>query len=703
MKNKRNLAKITKRNTHKRKSKEAAKRALMKMVNECGVSCDGAKIGFSSDRGPRGGGYYGDRSEDIMVRGVYSGSKSGYGFVTSEDYNKDIFIPRDKTKGAMDGDVVEIIFHSYINRDGETKTEGKVVKVVDVARKTVIGSLSEEITRHGRRMFRRFYLQPDDHRLGVTPYVLDRGLAEVGDKVEAIIRRDGTNEPYCEIIRIFGKDDSREANYQAILSECSIPTEFSEDELNEAEKSAAEELTADGRADLRHETIFTIDGEGAKDLDDAVSLRRLPGGGFRLGVHIADVSHYVRERTPLDRCAMSRGTSVYFTDKVVPMLPTALSNGACSLNSDEDKYTLSAIIDLDGEGSIIKCDLKNAIIRSRVRGVYSEVNSLLGGVASPEIKKKYASVKPTLEKMNELYEILLAKSKKRGAIDFDADEAVIILGSDGAPISIEKRERGLGERMIEQFMLTANEAVATYLTERGIPCVYRIHETPPEDAFADFLNYLESLGFDVRRLRKSEPTPAMLSDILAMAGERGLGEAVSYTMLRSMAKAKYSEVRHGHFGLGIENYCHFTSPIRRLSDLATHRIIKKVVFEGKRAENYSSYARRAAAAATEGELRALSAERRITDLYKVIFMSDRVGEEFTAVVNSITSFGMFVTLPNTCEGLIPISELDGVFSFDERNLTLRSRYKTYHIADRLNVRLEEANISRGKLRFSVVE
>ena len=703
MKNKRNLAKITKRNTHKRKSKEAAKRALMKAVSECGVSYEGAKIGFVNDRGPRGGSYYGDRSEDIMVRGVFSGSKSGYGFVTSEDYNKDIFIPRDKTKGAMDGDVVEIIYHSYINRDGETKTEGRVVKIAEVARKTVIGSLSEEITRHGRRMFRRFYLQPDDHRLGVTPYVLDRGLAEVGDKVEAIIRRDGTNEPYCEIIRIFGKDDSREANYAAILAECSIPTEFSEDELNEAEKSAAEELTTNGRADLRHETIFTIDGEGAKDLDDAVSLRRLPGGGFRLGVHIADVSHYVRERTPLDRCAMSRGTSVYFTDKVVPMLPTALSNGACSLNSDEDKYTLSAIIDLDSEGNIIKCDLKNAIIRSRVRGVYSEVNSLLGGVASTEIKKKYASVKPTLEKMKELYEILLTKSKKRGAIDFDADEAVIILSPDGAPISIEKRERGLGERMIEQFMLTANEAVATYLTERGIPCVYRIHEMPPEDAFADFLNYLESLGFDVRRLRKSEPTPGMLSDILAMADERGMGDAVSYTMLRSLAKAKYSEVRHGHFGLGIENYCHFTSPIRRLSDLATHRIIKKVIFEGKRAENYSSYARRAAAAATEGEIRALSAERRITDLYKVIYMSDRVGEEFTAVVNSITSFGMFVTLPNTCEGLIPISELDGVYSFDERNLTLRSRYKTYHIADRLNVRLEEANISRGKLRFSVVE
>ena len=385
---KKSFNKFSKRNVHKRKAKSQMIENIKGQLDGNGISYNGAKISVSTDSGRRGRVSPKAGREEIRTRGVFSGSKSGFGFVTVEESERDIFIPEDRTMGAIHGDLVEIIYHTYRTRDGETKTEGRVVKIAEVARKTVIGSLSEEITRHGRRMFRRFYLQPDDHRLGVTPYVLDRGPAEVGDKVEAIIRRDGTNEPYCEIIRIFGKDDSREANYAAILAECSIPTEFSEDELNEAEKSAAEELTTDGRADLRRETIFTIDGEGAKDLDDAVSLRRLPGGGWRLGVHIADVSHYVRERTPLDRCAMSRGTSVYFTDKVVPMLPTALSNGACSLNSDEDKYTLSAIIDLDADGNITRCDLKNAIIRSHVRGVYSEVNSLLGGVASSEIKKK---------------------------------------------------------------------------------------------------------------------------------------------------------------------------------------------------------------------------------------------------------------------------------------------------------------------------
>ena len=702
MKNKRNLQKITKRNTHKRRTKEAQKRELMKALSDIGVSGDGVKIKFSSDKGPRGS-FYGDRGEDTLSRGVFSGSRSGYGFVRIAEADRDIFIPQDKTRGAMDGDTVEIIYHSYINREGENKTEGRVTKIIDVARRTVVGSLSEEIVRHGRRVFRRFYIQPSDPRLGITPYVIERGAAEVGDKVEAVIRRDGTSEPYCDIIRIFGRDDSREANYAAILSECGIPTEFSTEELSLAELVAAEPLTDEGRTDLRGEMIFTIDGEGAKDLDDAISLRLLPGGNYRLGVHIADVSHYVRERTSLDRCAMARGTSVYFTDKVVPMLPPVLSNGACSLNAGEDKYTLSAIIDIDSEGNIKKTELKNSIINSRVRGVYSEVNSLLLGSATAQIKKKYARVEPTLRKMLGLYEILLKKSQRRGAIDFDADEAVIILGTDGAPIDIVRRERGVSERMIEQFMLCANEAVATYLTDRGIPCVYRVHENPPEDGFSSFLNYLESLGFDVRSLRRSEPTPRMLSEILERAEKRGMGEAVSYTMLRSMAKAKYSELRAPHFGLGIDNYCHFTSPIRRLSDLATHRIIKKVIFEAKPQKNYASYARRAAAAATEGEIRAVTAERRIEDLYKVIYMSDRVGEEFTATVNSITGFGMFVSLDNTCEGLVPISELPGVFSFDERNLTLRSKNKTYRIADRVRVCLEEASISRGKLRFSIVE
>ena len=694
MKKKKDFSKFTKRNTHKRRSKEAAKNELLKMVREIGVNADGLKIKNTLDR---------SRSENISARGIYSGSKSSFGFVSLEGEKDDIFIPGGNSHGAIDGDFVEIVYHKFRNRDGEIKTEGRVTKIVEMGRKTIIGTLDEDYRRHGRRYFRVFYIQPDDPRIGLTPYVSDLGGARLGDKVEALIRRDGSSNPLCDVIRVFGESDSREANYQAILTECEIVSEFTPEELKCAEDVASEPLSKEGRDDLTGEVIFTIDGEGAKDLDDAVSLRRLPGGGYKLGVHIADVSHYVREKTPLDRCVMQRGTSVYFTDKVVPMLPPVLSNGVCSLNADEDKYALSAIISLDKDGNIIDLALKQTVIRSRVRGVYSEVNRLLSGEADRELKKKYSSVLPTLIKMKELYEILLAKSKARGAIDFDADEAVIQLNEKGEPIAIEKRERGVAERMIEQFMLTANEAVASYLSEKSIPCVYRVHEAPPSEHFSEFLGYLESLGFDVRDLRKGDPTPKMLSAILEKADEKGLFDPVSYAMLRSMAKAKYSEENSGHFGLGIEKYCHFTSPIRRLSDLATHRIIKKVLFESKRPESYVSYSRRAAVAATEGEIRAISAERRIEDLYKVIFMSEHVGEIFPATVSSITSFGMFCTLQNTCEGLVPMSEMPGVFTFDERNITLRSSTMTYHIADSLFVRLEEANITRGKLRFSVAK
>lgn len=694
MKKKKDFTKFTKRNTHKRRSKEAAKRELMKAVRECGVGTDALKIRDIDNP---------SRSENITARGIYSGSKSTFGFVSLEGEREDIFIPGGNSRGAIDGDFVEIIYHKYRNRDGETKTEGRVTKIVEVGRKTVIGTLCEDVRRHGRRYFRVFYVQPDDPRIGLVPYVSDLGGARLGEKVEALIRRDGSSNPLCDVIRIFGESESREANYEAILAECDIITEFTPEELSAADAVAAEPLTKEGRDDLTGEVIFTIDGEGAKDLDDAISLRRLPGGGYKLGVHIADVSHYVREKTALDRCVMQRGTSVYFTDKVVPMLPPVLSNGVCSLNANEDKYALSAFINLDKEGNIVGLSIKQSVIRSRVRGVYSEVNMLLSGEADSGIKKKYSSVLPTITKMQELYEILLKKSNSRGAIDFDADEAVILLNEAGTPVAIERRDRGTAERMIEQFMLTANEAVATFLTERQIPCVYRVHEAPPKEHFSDFLNYLDSLGFDVRHLRKGDPTPGMLSDLLCRAEERGMLESVSYTMLRAMAKAKYSEVKSSHFGLGIENYCHFTSPIRRLSDLATHRIIKKVLFENRRPESYSSYARRAATAATEGEIRAVTAERRIEDLYKVIYMSEHVGEVFTATVSSITSFGMFCTLSNTCEGLVPISEMPGAFTFDERNLTLRSSTMTYHIADKVYVRLEEANITRGKLRFSVAK
>ena len=702
---KKDFSKFTKRNTHKRRNKEKARAELLRILEQTNVRADSMRFNDSLDLGRRGRITVRPGREEIKAKGVFSSSKSGFGFVTPENSEgqRDIFIPEDKTLGAIDGDVVEIIYHTYKSRLGEEKTEGRVTKIVEFGRKTVIGTIDEESYPYrGKRIVApRYVLIPDDRALNTSFRVTELFGALPGDKVEASITRDGSRIPDCKVIRSFGRADSKEANYESILAECAITVDFTPAELAEAEFFASVPISEEGRV-RRNEIIFTIDGADAKDLDDAVSLRRLPGGGWQLGVHIADVSSYVKERTHLDRAAMARGTSVYFTDKVVPMLPKALSNGACSLNAGEDKYALSAIIKLGSDGAIESTEVIPTIINSRVRGVYSEVNEILANEADAATRAKYKAVIPTLNRMHELYLLLAERSSRRGAVELDSTEAAVILSEDGVPLDIVKRERGVAERMIEQFMLTANEAVARLLTEKEIPCVYRVHENPPPDKLADFLNYVHNLGFDASVISARNAEPKDFSHLLMLAGEKGLSRPVSYTMLRTMSKAKYSEVCAGHFGLALKHYCHFTSPIRRLSDLATHRIIHKVLIEGKRPELYAKYARRAAVAATEAELRALSAERRIENLYKVIYMSDKIGQEFDAIINSITSFGFFAELDNTCEGLVPISELYGMFSFDEKNLTLRSRNKIYRIGDSVRVRLEEADIIRGKLRFSVV-
>ena len=700
------LDKFSKRNTHKRKSKERAKNELLRAVAETGVGMDSLKLSFSNDGGRRSRSSDKARRDEKIIKGVFSSSKSGFGFVTpmNQETERDIFIPEGRTASAIDGDLVEISYHSYTSRFGEEKTEGRVRKILEFGRKTIVGTLSSYTGFKTGKGYSPLKLTviPDDPAILLRPIVRETAGADIDDKVEVRLNRSAGYPIECDVIRNFGNAYTKTANYDAILSECEIKTDFTREELAEAEFFASMPILDEGRVRRTQDVIFTIDGIGAKDLDDAVSLKKLRGGTWQLGVHIADVSHYVREHTHLDRAVMARGTSVYFADKVVPMLPPSLSNGACSLNPGEDKYALSAIINLSADGEILSCKLEPSIIRSRVRGIYSEVNEIFEKNASPEIKKKYKEVIPTLEKMRELYLVLLRRSEMRGALDLETPEAEIILANEGAPVDIIKRTRGDAERLIEQFMLCANEAVAGLLFEKHIPCVYRVHEAPPPEKLSEFITFAHNLGFDTSAISKEKSSSSDFSTLLSKARERGISAQVSYSMLRSMAKAKYSDVKSAHFGLGIDCYCHFTSPIRRLSDLATHRIIHKALIENKRPEIYSGYARRAAAAATEAELKALTAERRIENLYKVIYMERFIGEEFDATISSVTAFGFFAELENTCEGLVPISELPGVFTFDEKNIMLRSRSITYKLADRVRVKLEEADIIRGKLRFSVL-
>ena len=463
---------------------------------------------------------------------------------------------------------------------------------------------------------------------------------------------------------------------------------------------AALPIDPDGRERVSP-LAFTMDSASAKDLDDAVSIEKTEKG-FLLGVHIADVSEYVLPKTPLDAAAMERGTSVYFADRVVPMLPPALSNGACSLNAGEDKAVLSAYLEIDAEGEILSCRLARGVMRSRVRGVYSEINDVLEKGDRSPFFEKYEAVFPSLLLMREAADVLTKRAQRHGALDFEAPAAYIVLDDEGMPADILPVLRGESERLIEEFMLTANRGVATLLHERGFPCVYRVHEAPVPEKLSDFLTYAHNLGLSTAHIKEGKVTAKELSLLLAEAEEKGLLRAVSYPLLRAMAKAKYSAEAHGHFGLSFPLYCHFTSPIRRLSDLATHRIVKAVLLDGEAPEKYARYAARAAEAATEAELRALSAEREIDALYKALYLSRHIGEEYDATLSSVTSFGAFAELSNTAEGLLPIEELPGYFTYDEDALALRSSKFSLRIADRVRVKVERVDIPNRRAVFSLV-
>ncbi len=619
--------------------------------------------------------------------GRFSGTRRGFGFVEREDA-PDVFVPGHRCAGALDGDTVRVA----ILREGE-RPEGEILEVITLAHPTLFGTVVRD-TELDLRPHGELWLLPDHPHL--PPHRLLGNRARPGDKIEA--RPVSYGE--AVLVRSFGRATSRYANYAAILAECAVPTEFSPEALEEATAAASRPLGEEGRLRPR-DVILTIDGAGAKDLDDAISVRR-HGDGFILGVHIADVSHYVTPGSALDATAHERGSSVYFADRVVPMLPEALSNGACSLNAGEAKYAVTAEITLDAHGEIRKTKLYKSIIKSRVRGVYSEVNDLFAKGEASAFYPKYREVYATLSKMRELYAILRERDRRRGILELETSEPVILLDEAGEPTEIVKAERGEAERLIEAFMLTANRAVATLLNERGIPCVYRIHEPPPPEKYRELCDYLTSLSLPLPWRRDEEPSSAALSRLLAEAAARGLAAPVSMTVLRSLSKARYAAAPSPHFGLALPLYCHFTSPIRRLSDLVTHRILSAVLLAGAPITKYRASARRGAEAATEGELRAVTAERRIEALFKTVYMKKHIGETFEGTVTSVTPHGYYVELDNTCEGLVPLSLLDGDYRYDERRRTLSRGDTVIAIGDAATIRVREADVAVGKVTFEPI-
>lgn len=675
--------------------KARRKRALESMVRELGYDTRYVHI-TDTQLSPRTTHPTGPMTERAV--GIFSSSERGFGFVRVEGRTRDVFIPAGHTAGAISGDTVEVRFRTFTAMD-EEKTEGRVERITQPLR-TVIGTIAvyDDPTFACRRTVRRYTLIPDDRRIRITPHVDDLGGARIGDKVELTLHRT-SGDLRGRVTRVYGPADERAGNYEAILDDCGIEVDFPPDVLQQADAAAARPIDWDKRVDYRTHTVFTIDGADAKDLDDALSVRRLPGGGFQLCVHIADVSYYVDEKTPLDRAAMRRGTSVYFTDRVVPMLPPVLSNGVCSLNEGEDRAVLTVRMTVAPDGEITRTEIFPAVIRSRLRGVYSEINDVLQQQSLSPFYQKYRPILRALSALCDLYQARKARSRARGAMELDSAEAVILVDKRGEPYDIRRRTRGLSEQIIEHCMLAAGEAVATYMTAHHAPCVYRTHERPPEAQMRELLPYLHGLGLDIRGIDAASVTQTQISRLLTQAEEKGLSVPVSYRVLRAMSKATYQPVLAPHFGLAAPVYCHFTAPIRRVADLAVHRLLRRVLMEDAPSARYASFAARASRAAAEAELRAQEAERRIDALYKALYMQRFIGEVFDATVTSVASFGLFCTLDNTCEGLIPIDSLGGVFLFDEPTLTLRSRDTRYRIGDRLRVRLEEVDVSGGRLRF----
>ncbi len=667
--------------------------------------------------------------DDTVVEGLFNYSGRGFGFcVPDEVYGmEDIFIPRRKTMGAMRGDRVRVKILE--KADGTLSTEGEVIQA-EHCRDSLIGTL------HVHRSYA--YVTPDNKRDGVIVYVprkdVDTSDARDGYKVEvcpsgeefftrsrSISVKGPKNMPYFDtmgrITRVFGSALSKDANYAAILYSAGIRTAFPDSVLTHADTVSREKLTMDGRADLRDKIIFTIDGAGAKDLDDAISLEVLPDGKRILGVHIADVSHYVRQNTPTEEEARLRGTSVYFTDKVVPMLPEALSNDACSLNAHTDKYALSAEITLDEHGNRLSTRVFKSVIRSTVRGVYEEVNDLFESGESSLYYEKYKSVYSTLTEMRRLYEQLKALSDSRGVMELEDSEATILLDGDGKPVDIIRRERGIGEKLIEQFMLQANMGVAEVLKSLDLPCLYRIHEDPSEEKLTGFVTFAHNIGLDTRGILDTEISSRdlarRLGEILKDAAERGIADVVSNVMLRSMMKAKYQSVSLPHFGLGADTYCHFTSPIRRYPDLFVHTVITAVLerrglnelsadTSKAKVENSVPELEKCAPergiSSSECEVRAQNAERDITDMYMTLYMADKIGEQFSGSVSGVIRSGIFVRCDNLVEGFVPMTCFPGAKVNDEL-MTVFAGGETITLGTRMNVVLVDADVSTGKITF----
>lgn len=638
------------------------------------------------------------------IEGIFRANEKGFGFVEIENREEDLFIPPNSVNGALNGDIVHVVI--YKQKEGTKRAEAKVVRIVKREKETVVG-IFQKSKNFG-------FVVPDDKKFGTDIFISKSKCKEAknNDKVIAKILKypeHGKNAE-GEIVEIIGNVNQAGVDMLSVIKEFDLPNEFPSFVQEEA-KTISQQINlndAKNRIDLRNNIIFTIDGEDAKDLDDAVAVRKLENGNYILDVHIADVSYYVKEDSKLDKEAIKRGTSVYMFDRVVPMLPFELSNGICSLNAGQDRFALSCSMEIDEKGNVISSDVYKSVINVTKRMTYTNVNKIINN-SDEEVLKQYNEYISNFKLMEELALILKNRRLNQGYLNLDIPESKIILDKRGKAIEVKKYETTFANEIIEQFMLTANETIAEKFYWLEAPFIYRVHEEPDYEKIQETNKFLFNIGEKIK-VSKDNIRPKAFSDVLEKLKGTEYEKVISTLILRTLKIAKYESENKGHFGIASKYYCHFTSPIRRYPDLFIHRVISEYLEKNynlnkERIIELESKATKYAEASSECEKIATKAERDAEDIKKAEFMEDKIGEEYFGIISSITNFGMFVELESTVEGLIRFENMGNeYFIYDEDRKTLigERTNRVFKIGDQVKIRVIEANKMLRKIAFELV-
>ncbi len=634
-----------------------------------------------------------------LKRGIMRANKKGFGFVDIDDSDVDVYISEEHMNGALHDDIVLV---EITSKRGIDRLEGRVVKIINREKDTYVGEINFEGDTG--------IVSLDDNKLKIKVQIpRDKSMNAVdGHKVVVRLGKRIDNSRFMgEVVEIIGHKNDPGIDILSIVKKYNIETDFPDD-VKEQLKNIPSEVSEEeckNRRDLRNEMIFTIDGDDTKDIDDAVSIHRKPNGNYVLGVHIADVSYYVKEGSPLDNDAMERGTSVYLVDRVIPMLPHELSNGICSLNPNVSRLAISCVMEFDSHGKQIDYEIFESVIKSRIQMTYKKVNSILEKNIVPEGYEKYAD---SLRMMADLAEILRKAKENRGYIDFEVDEAKILVNEKCEPTEIVLRDRGVGENLIEDFMIAANECVATHIYFMNLPFIYRVHEVPKEEKIRSFLGFIGGLGYQINGNLKDN-NPKSIQRLIKFLEDKKEFKILSKLLLRSMQKAVYKPVNLGHFGLASKCYTHFTSPIRRYPDTTVHRLLRTYLFQHKLDDNTISHWEDklvyVADHSSAKERSSIDCEREVEDMKMAQYMEGHIGEEFEGMISSVMSFGMFVELDNLIEGLVSIKDMKGFFNYDEDRMTLTNEksHVKYTIGERIKVRVIRASKEAKTIDFEIVK